>query len=375
MNETKKTGRAGGTALRILSVTAVPATIALSLNLVFCQPAPAFAEEPVAPDTLEAKAALFGVATTEQGWESADPDGDKLATRSELEQGTDPLAADTDRDGFLDGVDQTPLSRVFIEWGAPSFTTGDDYRYPAPPWFVGAFQKSGKWKADEDKNGWQGGFEREVPLLGRLALVVNPALLGANLIVEVDLEDEAGGELFAGLIAGDGTLVADDLAGNLVGGLGGEKTVKFMAPFTIYPSAVAVVLYRKGGKVTVYSARAYVDDDGDGLDREQEEQLGTSDKKADSDGDGLDDYEEVFKYGTNPLNPDSDADGMPDGWEVAHKLKPSVNDGALDADSDGRPNLQEFTLKSDPNAALKPAADDEGGLVVGTPLEAEPVEA
>ena len=36
----------------------------------------------------------------------------------------------------------------------------------------------------------------------------------------------------------------------------------------------------------------------------------------DTDGDGLGDIEENYKYGTNITNPDTDGDGMQDGWEV-----------------------------------------------------------
>jgi hypothetical protein len=39
--------------------------------------------------------------------------------------------------------------------------------------------------------------------------------------------------------------------------------------------------------------------------------------RADTDGDGLTDREEVLLYGTDPLDPDSDGDGIRDGSEVA----------------------------------------------------------
>ena len=37
---------------------------------------------------------------------------------------------------------------------------------------------------------------------------------------------------------------------------------------------------------------------------------------ADSDGDGLSNYDEVVTYGTNPLVQDTDGDGLTDGWEA-----------------------------------------------------------
>lgn len=46
---------------------------------------------------------------------------------------------------------------------------------------------------------------------------------------------------------------------------------------------------------------------------------------------------------------DSDGDGMLDAWELAHGLVVGVNDAALDPDSDGSPNLQEYQRSTDPN--------------------------
>ena len=339
---------------------------ALAVSVLLVLQLPVLAGE----DPLETRAAFFGLDTTAPGWEQADADGDGIANRVELEQGTDPLSEDTDRDGFSDGKDQSPLSRVYIEWGSPFFTKGDTYRYPAPRWFVGAFQKGGRWKAEEP-NGWQADDEA-VPRGGRLAIVVNPELADANLAVELELEDEAGSDLRAGLIDGEGAYVAQDLAGNLIGGKDGTKTVAFTAPFADNADSVALVLSRKGGKVTVYRTMLYVDEDGDGLDREQEEQLSSSDHKPDSDGDGLKDYEEVFKYGTDPAINDSDGDGMPDGWETQNKLNPAGKDGEGDNDGDGKSNYQEFRLGRNPNAAPKPDTAGLTRLRVGTPLEAEP---
>ena len=50
----------------------------------------------------------------------------------------------------------------------------------------------------------------------------------------------------------------------------------------------------------------------------------------------------------NPRNRDSDQDGMPDWWEETHGLDLFVDDSAVDSDSDGLSNLQEFSLKTSP---------------------------
>jgi hypothetical protein len=56
--------------------------------------------------------------------------------------------------------------------------------------------------------------------------------------------------------------------------------------------------------------------DSDGLSNAEEYNLRTLPNNRDSDGDGLDDSEEVRTWGTNPNSVDSDGDGFSDKWEV-----------------------------------------------------------
>lgn len=65
-----------------------------------------------------------------------------------------------------------------------------------------------------------------------------------------------------------------------------------------------------------------VDSDHDGLDDVREKQLGTNSQKADTDGDGLNDGDEVIIWKTNPLVADTDSDGYTDGSEVFHGYNP-----------------------------------------------------
>ena len=61
---------------------------------------------------------------------------------------------------------------------------------------------------------------------------------------------------------------------------------------------------------------ACVDSDADGLEDSLEAKLGTDPARADTDGDGLGDYEEYCKYRTDPTKKDTDGDGIPDGdWQ------------------------------------------------------------
>ncbi len=57
---------------------------------------------------------------------------------------------------------------------------------------------------------------------------------------------------------------------------------------------------------------------------------GTDIRDADTDGDGLEDGEEIA-LGTDPLNPDTDGDGTNDGDEVALGGNPLINEPAAAA--------------------------------------------
>jgi YVTN family beta-propeller protein len=63
-------------------------------------------------------------------------------------------------------------------------------------------------------------------------------------------------------------------------------------------------------------ALPFEDPDHDGLTNLQEFQIGTDPNKADTDGDGLTDGQEVLLYHTNPLLFSTDGTGIPDGIEV-----------------------------------------------------------
>jgi outer membrane protein OmpA-like peptidoglycan-associated protein len=78
------------------------------------------------------------------------------------------------------------------------------------------------------------------------------------------------------------------------------------------------------------------DNDKDGLTKREELELGTDPENPDTDGDGLQDGEEVNTYKTDPLNPDSDADQLKDGEEVnKYKTDPLNADSDSDALKDG----------------------------------------
>ncbi len=78
------------------------------------------------------------------------------------------------------------------------------------------------------------------------------------------------------------------------------------------------------------------DFDGDGIQNDDEDVLGTDPNNPDSDGDGLKDGEEVNTFKTDPLNEDSDSDGLTDGQECKqYRSNPLSNDSDRDGLQDG----------------------------------------
>jgi len=95
------------------------------------------------------------------------------------------------------------------------------------------------------------------------------------------------------------------------------------------------------------------DSDGDLMDDKFEVDNGfdptnPSDGSGDADRDGLTNAEE-YSLGLNLFSSDSDNDLMDDKWEVENGLRPLFDDSMLDADGDGKTNLQEYLEETDPN--------------------------
>ncbi len=106
-----------------------------------------------------------------------------------------------------------------------------------------------------------------------------------------------------------------------------------------------------------------VDTDGDGLDDWEDTQLGGNRFLTDTDGDTLNDLTE-WQIGTTLWKSDSEGDGLPDGWEVQYGLSPfsgSGNNGANgDPDNDGLTNLQEYQGGTNPIVSNFVDTDSDG---------------
>jgi hypothetical protein len=289
-----------------------------------------------------------------------DLDADGVTNLQESAIMTDPFAPDTDRDGWNDNVDSNAISRAYIQWGAPNFTVDDAYEYAHPAWLLGAYKVDGDWLTNTPTC-WHVS-SNQTDNVGSLNVDLDRSILTTNnLRYKITFFDHLNASLYVDLIDTNEVVVASNLFGNLnYNGSNVESTVTLNIPLAAYSNAAVIHLRRGIGESTVYVALLCVDEDGDGLDREQEAQLGTSDYDTDSDDDGLSDYDEVFVYGTNPMNADTDGDGMKDGWEVQHGLNPNVNDAAGDKDGDGVNNLTEYLQGRDPAAG---ATSDTNGVV------------
>lgn len=98
---------------------------------------------------------------------------------------------------------------------------------------------------------------------------------------------------------------------------------------------------------------AALDLDADGLTNLKEFTHSTYADKADSDGDLLNDVDEVDTHLTDPTSTDSDADGMRDDWEIDNSFDPlDAADRDTDTDGDTIPNYYEYLVDTDPNDAL-----------------------
>ncbi len=91
-----------------------------------------------------------------------------------------------------------------------------------------------------------------------------------------------------------------------------------------------------------------------------------NDRRADRDGDGLDNLRE-YRLGTRADRADTDGDGMPDGWEAGYGLNAGVGDAAGDLDGDGVTNLQEYRLGRNPAKGAVPDAGQAVNLRVYLP--------
>lgn len=105
--------------------------------------------------------------------------------------------------------------------------------------------------------------------------------------------------------------------------------------------------FHASGGITITGQSGSADPDKDGLTNKEEKHFKTNPKSADSDGDGLNDGDELYTHRTHPMKRDTDNDGVDDQDEV---LLYSSNPRKADSDGDALTDAEEiFTFKTDPN--------------------------
>jgi uncharacterized repeat protein (TIGR02543 family) len=102
------------------------------------------------------------------------------------------------------------------------------------------------------------------------------------------------------------------------------------------------------------------DPDGDGLKNYEEKQHGTNMMLADSDYDGLSDYDEINVYYTSPTNPDTDGDQVDDGTEVSIGSDPNKAEITFTTIAEGGTVANDITI----SVSMKSVSDGAGTLKV-----------
>ncbi|MDF7802080.1 lectin-like protein, partial [Pontiellaceae bacterium B1224] len=243
----------------------------------------------------------------------------------------DPAIADTDADGFADHEDDQPLSRAVAIWGYPDFTDGDTYSYIGPQWWAGAGKDGGEWISTESS--WM----VAAGTAGSLFLDVDRILLSEDIVLELGHLDVPGCNVSLSLLDTNGVTLLEGVSISPTGETGAYRLDRYAVPLSTYPTASRIQLSAQAETETykVYITVLYIDADGDGLDADQEQQMGTSDQTADSDDDGLSDFQEVLALGSDPMKVDTDGDGLKDSDELQQGTSPSDTDTDLDGLSDG----------------------------------------
>ena len=241
--------------------------LCLSILLLICGVPLVLRGEPVESGT-DAYVELFGIDATDQEVWDEDADLDGLSTAEEAELWTDPLVEDTDRDGWGDGVDVAPLSRAYIAWSAPCFTEGDDYSYVGPDWWVASFKEGGVWAADGA--GWLA-IQSEAGRDAGVYVEVDREILQQDLILQIDAEGSPDASLYVDLYNSKGLCIAEDLFDNLLVD-GGMRNGRVCLPLSRLRDAVGISLRCETGRLLIRECLLYLDQDGDGLDDQQETQ-------------------------------------------------------------------------------------------------------
>jgi hypothetical protein len=313
-----------------------------------------------------------------------DDDNDNLADTVETntsvwtsasDTGTNPKDDDSDNDGLKDGVEtntgtyasatNTGTSPLAADQ-ARVFLVGNDVLFPG-----------GSWQVDNTNNLLSPAVGGPYNIKSITRFIASPTNniefkftggnwdlnwgIGSNGVTVLNTNTGA----ISGTLFKDKTPTADDRTINVnIGRARGEYVFAFndaanSLEFSVTRKSYSTLTdYVAAYGLTGANATGTADPDGDTLDNQAEFTANTAPNAMDTDGDGVNDNDELgatYGYATNPTLPDSDGDGLLDLWELTNNLNPLVatgNDGANgDPDNDGSPNILEQANGTDPNTA------------------------
>jgi len=240
----------------------------------------------------------------------SDSDGDGLSDWLELKIGTNPAVQDTDGDGLSD-------YQEYVGWQIRFTHNGQAFTMHV---------RSDPLMVDSDGDGLTDYEEYQKGL--------NPRSRDTD---------------------GDGILDPDETGVGIVFLLSGSQDSDGDGlPDWVETAGWYITFTSASGMQTIHvtSDPHLADTDGDGLSDYEEFHLGSNPRNIDTDGDGLSDFAER-ELGTLITSCDTDGDGLDDGTEVAWGSDPLKRD----TDGDGLTDLEEFHLGSNPR---KPDTDGDG---------------
>jgi len=212
---------------------------------------------------------LFGLDASDPVDAGYDYDEDSLVNLAEFYLYTDPFQPDTDGDGFADNVDAQALSRVNLNLGILDFVNGDAFYYPGPLWWLGAIKVGGTWQ----EQGWT-----VLPgnSSGQLSLNLDRTSLTNNLWLKTEVQGGVDSELYIDILDDQGAIILHAVNGNLIDQENDPCLIVLELPLEENADGSIIQLRRQAGAITIAGCMLYIDQDGDGLDDDQESQIGSN---------------------------------------------------------------------------------------------------